>query len=428
MDRNVLLRRQREARGWSLDDVADRLGEAEVELGLPPSQTDGHSVGRWERGERRPRPRTVQALCHLFGRTPFELGLAQDDLEQPDVIRREFLRLGGALVGAAAIGLPEALEPWERLEAALRQPSRTDVETVRHLEQLTVTFESLDAHASPRTLVRPVAGHLGTITSLLEGTPRSAMRRELLSLAAESAGLLAWLSWDLGAASREQARAYVRTALEAAREAGDSALGAYLAGTASVVEHPKDEADGRLRFLEAKPFGFALDDATPSTRAWLAGLGAEANAILGRSSAAMRALERAREAWDRSPGDVADSRPRAAFFDAARLAGEQGICLARLRRSTEAQAVLNSALAALDPSQEKSRHRLLIALGVAHIDQGNVEEACRLGAEALASALRMAVHPNLLDVIGFRRQLESWRDTLPVKDLDEKLASVSTID
>src|SRR5215472_7565892 len=159
MDRNVLLRRQREARGWSLDDVADRLGEAEVELGLPPSQTDGHSVGRWERGERRPRPRTVQALCHLFGRTPFELGLVPAEPEEPDVIRREFLRLGGALVGAAAIGDPESLEPWERLTRAVRQPSRTDVEAVRQLEQLTVTFEKLEAQASPRTLVRPVAGH-----------------------------------------------------------------------------------------------------------------------------------------------------------------------------------------------------------------------------------------------------------------------------
>lgn len=87
------------------------------------------------------------------------------------------------------------------------------------------------------------------------------------------------------------------------------------------------------------------------------------------------------------------NRPRATFFDEARLAGEQGICFARLGRSAEAQAVLNSALPALDPGQEKSRHRLLIALGTAHIQQGNVEEACRLGEAALASAIRIAVHP-----------------------------------
>ncbi len=422
MGRNVLLRREREARGWSLDDVADQLVRAEVDLGLSPSQTDGHSVGRWERGERRPRPHAVQALCHLFRRTPVQLGLVDEGSEEPDVIRREFLRLGGVLVGAAAIGHPDSLEPWERLARAMRHPSRTDLEAVGHLEQLTVTFENLEAQASPRTLIRPVAGHLGTISGLLEGTPPPDFRRQLLSLAAESAGLLAWLSWDVGAASRDQARAYVRTALAAAQEAGDTALGAYLVGTASVVEHAKDEAAARLQFLEGTPYGFSVDDASSSTRAWLAGLEAEANALLGRTTESLRALERANLAWSRSADDYA-LRPRSVFFDAARMAGEQGICLARLGRTTEARAVLTSALADLDRNQHKSRPRLLIALASAHGADGDVDEACRLASEAFSSAISMAVQPNLQDVLALRRQLEPWRDTQAVRDLDERLAA-----
>jgi hypothetical protein len=240
----------------------------------------------------------VQALCHIYGKKPFELGLGPDDAGEGDVIRREFLRLGGVLIGASAFG-QDALEPWQRLARAVRQPSRTDLESVRHLEHLTLMFEGLETHASPQALVRPVSGHLATITSLLEGTPPSTYRAELLSLAAESAGLLAWLTWDLGAASREQAQAYIRTALDAAKEADDQALGAYLLGTASVVEHPKDEAEGRLRFLVDKPFGFAASEATPATRAWLAALEAEANAILGRTTDSLCALERAEQAWAR---------------------------------------------------------------------------------------------------------------------------------
>ncbi len=427
MGRNVLLRREREARGWSLDDVADQLVRAEMELGLPPSQTDGHSVGRWERGERRPRPRAVQALCHLFRRTPFQLGLFDEEGEEPDVIRREFLRLGGVLVGAAAIGHPDSLEPWERLQRAMRHPSRIDLEAVGHLEQLTVTFESLEAQASPRTLIRPVAGHLGTISALLEGTPPSDSRRQLLSLAAESAGLLAWLSWDIGAVSRDQARAYVRTALAAAQEAGDTALGAYLVGTASVVEHAKDEAVARLQFLEGTPYGFSVDDASPSTRAWLAGLEAEANALLGRTTESLRALERANLAWSRS-ADGSALRPRTVFFNAARLAGEQGICLARLGRTAEARTVLTSALDDLDRNQQKSRPRLLTALGSAHAAEGNVDEACRLAGEALSSAVSMAVQPNLQDVLALRRQLDPWRDSRVVGDLDERIAGTQTFD
>jgi transcriptional regulator with XRE-family HTH domain len=427
MDVNVLLRREREARGWSLDDVADRLAKVEVELGLPPSQTDGHSVGRWERGERTPRPRGVQALCHLYQRRPYELGLGPpEDSEELDVIRREFLRLSGALIGGTAMGLPGTLEPWERLSRAIRQPSRTDVETVRHLEHLTVTFESLEAHASPLTLVRPVSGHLGTITGLLEGTPPSDLRRQLLSLAAESAGLLAWLSWDLGTASRDQARAYVRTALEAARESGDRPLGAYLIGTASVVEHPKGEAEGRLRFLAGEPFGFRLDDASPATRSWLSAIEAEAYALLEREADSRRALDLAQEAWTRPVGESL-ARPRATFFDAARLAGEQGICLANLGQPVEAQAVLQTSLAELAPDQEKTRPRLVAALGVAHVRQGNVDEACRLGAEALRAATDLQVQPNLQDVLNLRQLLEPWSEAPEVRDLDELLADAHRV-
>jgi transcriptional regulator with XRE-family HTH domain len=414
---NELLRQAREARGWSLNEAADQYSRAEADLGLPPSQTDGHSIGRWERGERKPRPPAPRVLAHMYGRTPAELGLAP---EEPDVIRREFLRLGGALLGAAALGLPDALEPWERLGRAVQQPSRTDLETVRHLEGLTATFEDLEAHASPHALVRPVAGHLGTITDLLEGTPPLGLRRELLSMAAETAGLLAWLSWDVGSATRSQARAYVRTALEAAREAGDSALGAYLMGTMSVVDHPKDEAAQRLRYLSARPFGFDPSDATPTTQAWLEGLQAEAHSMLGHEADALRSLEAAVTEWAR-PADDRLARPRVAFFDAPRLAGEQGICLARLGHAGQAQGVLTAALADLDRHQQKSRGRLLIALASTQLQQGDVDEACRLAETALDEAVGLGVQPNVQDVVSLRRQLEPWRDRRGVRDLDERL-------
>jgi len=340
------------------------------------------------------------------------------------MIRREFLRLGGVLIGATAFGQPDAIEPLQRLAKAVRQPSRTDLESVRHLEHLTLTFESLEAHASPHALVRPISGHLATITSLLEGTPPSTYRAQLLSLAAESAGLLAWLTWDLGTASRAQARAYVRTALDAAREAGDQALGAYLLGTASVVEHPKDEAEGRLSFLVDKPFGFSASEATPATRAWLAALEAEANALLGRTTNSLRALDQAELAWSR-PSEDQLARPRATFFDAARLAGERGICLTRLGRPADAAMELRAALTTLPSDQEKSRSRLLAALATTHVQTGNVDEACRLGSEALGSAVGMAVQPNVHDVLTLRQLLQPWSDTAAVRDLDDRLAVIA---
>src|SRR5690348_1928759 len=58
-----LLRREREARGWSRDYVAEQV---KVEVA---------TVGRWERGERLPHPRHQQKLCELFAKDARELGL-----------------------------------------------------------------------------------------------------------------------------------------------------------------------------------------------------------------------------------------------------------------------------------------------------------------------------------------------------------------
>src|SRR5689334_11728501 len=72
-----LLRREREARGWSRDYVAEQV------------EVDVATVGRWERGERLPHPRHQQKLCELFGKDSQELGFlpkapeALDDLTVP---------------------------------------------------------------------------------------------------------------------------------------------------------------------------------------------------------------------------------------------------------------------------------------------------------------------------------------------------------
>src|SRR5947209_18368488 len=59
------LRYERERRGWSQADVAEKV------------RCDTKTVGRWESGERLPRPYHRQALCELLGKSAEELGLLQ---------------------------------------------------------------------------------------------------------------------------------------------------------------------------------------------------------------------------------------------------------------------------------------------------------------------------------------------------------------
>jgi hypothetical protein len=64
----------------------------------------------------------------------------------------------------------------------------------------------------------------------------------------------------------------------------------------------------------------------------------------------------------------------------------------------------------------------MAALATARVRQGNVDEACRLGSEALDLAARQQVARNLQDVRRLRVDLEPWRRTRAVRELDDQLA------
>jgi hypothetical protein len=98
------------------------------------------------------------------------------------------------------------------------------------------------------------------------------------------------------------------------------------------------------------------------------------------------------------------------------------VALARLQRPQAAQQVLEAALASLDPEVIKTRPRLMAALATAHVRQGNIDQACRLGSEALDLAARQQVAPNLQDVRRLRMELEPWRKMRAVRELDDQLA------
>src|SRR5215813_12945213 len=65
---NRLLRAARKERGWSQQQVADRIG---APLSL--------NISRWESGIAFPSPYYREKLCELFGKSVHELGLSQPE-------------------------------------------------------------------------------------------------------------------------------------------------------------------------------------------------------------------------------------------------------------------------------------------------------------------------------------------------------------
>src|SRR5947199_4686711 len=67
---NNQLRFEREVRGWSQEDLAEKVG------------TTQKVVSRWERGESTPLPYYRQKLCKLFDKNAVELGFLEEQLSE----------------------------------------------------------------------------------------------------------------------------------------------------------------------------------------------------------------------------------------------------------------------------------------------------------------------------------------------------------
>ena len=419
---NHRLRDQRLRRGWSLESAAERLNQLASATGERQVAVSGSTFGKWERGVQQPRGVYRELLCLLYDATAEELGLYQPAGPEgtlEDMNRRIFLQGLGAVTGLVTSSV---VEPWQRLTTALRQPNRVDRQAVAELEHVTASLEGLESQVSPRALLGPVVGHLNTVAALLQGSLSLTLRRQLCSIAGETAGLAGWLAWDLE--DRRAAGAFFRAGIEAAQEADDRALGAYLVGSSCVQPAYRERPYARLRRLQGRTSGFETSDANPTTRAWLVTLEAEAHALAGNEAASLRALDQAEVIMDGAGQEDDARRPRATFFSHAYLVGERGVALARLDRSEDAQHVLEAALGSLDPEMVKTRPRLMAALATAHVRQGNIDEACRIGADALQLAERQQVTTNLQDVRRLRLDLQPWHDTRAVRELDKQLTAV----
>ena len=156
------LRRERERRGWSQEEVADRLRQLDPSCGI-----DANTVSRHERGLHVPRASYRTLYADLYGTTVHELWPpgTVDDMD-----RRRFLQaIAATTSGVFLDGGQDDLEALQAITAGLR---------------------SLEPTTPSGTLWGPVTGHVRLVGDRAARGPRYA--RE----AAEVARLAAWLAWD----------------------------------------------------------------------------------------------------------------------------------------------------------------------------------------------------------------------------------------
>lgn len=132
----------------------------------------------------------------------------------------------------------------------------------------------------------------------------------------------------------------------------------------------------------------------------------------------MRALERADDALGRKEPN--EDAPWLPWID---VRGPQGYCYMRMGRLEDADAVLTQALTDAGPAVVRPRGMWLVSLAFVRLRQQELEECCDLAGEALRLSVTTGSSTNAQRVRDLRLELQPWKESAPVKALDEQLTA-----
>ncbi|WP_406161838.1 helix-turn-helix transcriptional regulator [Streptomyces canus] len=287
---DLLLRLRQEA-GRTQEEQADAINAVSGRDTMTRRE-----ISRYENFENVPTNHTISHIAAAFG-VPFEelqreakaararkrKGHANAEEDQDDVKRR-------TLLGGVAVGVSAAAEPWGRLAFALSKGSKIDSPSAVALLDRTAELHVQELNFSARRLQSTVESHLDAITAAL---PRAGEHERALTIAAgETAALAGWVAWDLG--EHGKADAYYKVTSQCATTAGHPPLRA-LALTYSSYGASTPKA--KLEFL-SQAASDVRGHGNATAAAWVLGRHAEEAAAASDEMGALRALERARFAYD----------------------------------------------------------------------------------------------------------------------------------
>jgi tetratricopeptide (TPR) repeat protein len=419
---------------------------------LYPQRVSEYEEWPHEQGGREPPLSVLERFAVLYHTTPTRLITAILNDRAPEVPAAH-KPIADRLTGSAMAGHPAAR--MEHLafqqvdgfdgDAALRRPqtaveafgdddlwqlaramraSNIDTAMLDQMEMSILRTHWVYASLAPGELFPAVQARLRTIAELLAQPQPIAVRGRLCVIAGHLAGLRAWLMFDLG--DHQGALAVYDRALEPATEAGDDALCGWLLGGKSLIPSYAGDPKAALEVIQHGQ-RHAARSGNLTCQAWLAALEARAHAGIRDAAGYWAAQNRANQAVSETR---LEERRHGMDFDGDKLSLSyyEGTSLATLGEPRDAQPVLRQALQVQGRGHLKARSIVLIALASTYIQQKEIEEACRLAGEALATPPpQQRIGPIAQRAADLRVQLAPWRMTSAVKAFDEQLAALQPV-
>lgn len=336
--------------------------------------------------------------------------------------RRQMLQEMLGVAAAALLAPPhELLNPdaWERLSQTISRPTYIDEAVLADLATITQSYWRLRANTSSSDLLNGVLGHFQTTVQMLRTTPATPTADRLCSLAGEIAQVIGQMLFDMQ--DYATAWTYYKFSLNAAEEATNEVLHTVGLARLSLLLAASGQYQRSIVLLQKAQQGAAQQ---ARIRCWLAVVEAEVQAQLHNVDDCLQGLDLAQQIATSHPFEE-DSY--ATGLNLARLASYKGACLVHLQRPEEALVALQEAEALLDPLAIRRQSRLLTERATAHVQQHEIEEACRLAHQALAMTMQTKSMSVLQRVRRLREHLNAWESLPVVKGIDEHITTTFAV-
>jgi tetratricopeptide (TPR) repeat protein len=332
--------------------------------------------------------------------------------------RRRLLQQMFSLAEGALLA-PQALFETTLAEQLTNHSSQLDDAIFAHLETITRNHWHLFLRAASKgDLLSSFWGHLQTVLQLLNHASSGAMRNRLYSLVSESAQMIGEILFDMQ--DYHHAQMYYHFSIYAAKEAGNNALRAVGLGRMSFLPIYRDEPlQARPLLEEAKQLLASVP--RPILCSWLAVVEAEVMAHLHDDMACEKALEQAIEHYhhEASEEDLLWTR-----LNDATIPGYKGACYLRLQQPQKALASLQETFAFIPGYSPRHQSLIITDMAAALLQMNEIEETCRLLHQVLEATTQTKSLLILTRMQQVRKNLEHWKDTSYVQQLDRSVAEV----
>jgi len=313
---------------------------------------------------------------------PPDKGLAEED---ESVKRRKLLAHGAAVMfGTAVLGADRG--QWLPSPAQTPAPGNIGMSDVKQVEAATRAMRSLDYQFGGGACRDAVVAQLSWAQRLLSASGREEVRLRLFRALADLQNLAGWTTFDVGLL--DSSRGHFATALEYAKQAGDSGLMSNIMYRIGRVYLHHGEANDALKWFQLGQIA-AQDSGSELAVAVLCGNEAWAYGMMGNDVQAKKLLDRSRDELARA--NLNEAPDWARFYNETDMYAITGTVYNELaafepRHAALAIPAFGQALARYDHMMGRSQAFTLSMLATSHLRQGDLERGVQVGHKALMAA------------------------------------------